>query len=51
MFPGLSETTLSRLSLRSNAAETAEELAEYIALLHAVQAVMTDLDDEVRYGF
>jgi hypothetical protein len=46
----LDEVTMSRISLRSNAAETAEELTDYISLLQAAQAVMVELDDVERYG-
>lgn len=37
------------LSLRSNAAETVEDLAYYIALLNTVQSVMVDLNDQITF--
>lgn len=41
------QQVLATIGLRSNAAETVEELGDYMALLNAVQAVMVDLNDRV----
>lgn len=44
------EQVLATLNLSSNAAETVEDLGDYMALLNAVQAVMVDLNDRVLFA-